>query len=87
MQLTARLTHPNTISVYDYGRTPEGTFYYAMELLEGMTSKSSVESTGPCPLSSFIILRQVCGALQEAHGSGLIHRDVKPANIYLCRQR
>jgi serine/threonine-protein kinase len=87
VQLTARLTHPNTISIYDYGRTPDGVFYYAMELLEGLTLEELVQRHGPLPAGRAIfLLLQVCGALHEAHQVGLIHRDVKPANIFLCRR-
>jgi eukaryotic-like serine/threonine-protein kinase len=87
VQLTARLTHPNTISIYDYGRTPDGVFYYAMELLEGMTLEQLVAAHGPLPPGRAIhLLLQVCGALNEAHQIGLIHRDIKPANLFLCRR-
>ena len=87
VRLTARLTHPNTVTIYDYGRTPEGVFYYAMELLDGIDLEELVKLTGPLPPARAChILLQVAGALAEAHSIGLIHRDVKPANIMLCRQ-
>ena len=87
VKLTARLKHPNTVTVYDYGRTPDGMFYYAMELLDGATLEQIVQSTGPLPIGRVVnVLRQVAGALGEAHENGLIHRDIKPANIMLCNQ-
>jgi hypothetical protein len=87
VQLTARLTHPNTITLFDYGRTDDGVFYYAMELLDGATLQRIVEIDGPQPAGRVLrILRMACGALAEAHGIGLIHRDIKPANMMLCRQ-
>jgi serine/threonine protein kinase len=87
VQLTARLTHPNTITIFDYGRTDDGIFYYAMELLEGATLQRIVEVDGRQPVARVVrMLSMACAALSEAHGIGLIHRDIKPANIMACFQ-
>jgi eukaryotic-like serine/threonine-protein kinase len=87
VQLTAGLTHPNTVMIFDYGRTPEGIFYYAMEYLTGVNLNELVDRYGPLPEARVVhILRQVCESLAEAHATGLVHRDVKPSNIVLtCR--
>ena len=79
---TAMLTHPNTVTVFDYGQTTDGVFYYAMELLEGASLQEIVEVDGPQPAERVIhLLEQVAGSLAEAHHAGLIHRDIKPGNI------
>lgn len=87
VQTTSRLNHPNTIAIYDFGRTPEGVFYYAMEYLDGIDLQSLVEKYGPQPPGRVIyILTQICGSLYEAHSMGLVHRDIKPANVMLNRR-
>jgi hypothetical protein len=83
----SRLTHPNTIEIYDVGRTPDGTFYYAMEYLPGLNLAELVSLEGPVPPNRVIhILKQVCASLREAHEQGLVHRDIKPMNIMLCER-
>jgi predicted Ser/Thr protein kinase len=87
VQLTSRLNHPNTIAIYDYGRTPDGVFYYAMEFLDGINLEDLVHRHGAQPEARVVaILEQICGSLSEAHGIGLIHRDIKPANIMLTER-
>ncbi len=87
VQATAKLTHPHTIEVYDYGQNKEGVFFCAMELLPGMNLRELVKESGPLPLGRVVhFLRQACGALTEAHASGLIHRDIKPSNIFASQR-
>jgi serine/threonine-protein kinase len=87
VRTTARLSHPNTVEIYDYGRTEDGTFYYVMELLSGLSLADLVERHGPLPPGRAIfLLRQACSALAEAHAAGLVHRDLKPANIFAARR-
>jgi serine/threonine-protein kinase len=87
VQITSRLNHPNTVAVYDYGRTPEGVFYYAMEYLDGVNLEELIAADGPQSAGRTVhLLRQAAGSLAEAHAHGLIHRDVKPSNLVLCRR-
>lgn len=87
VQSASRLSHPNTIEIYDYGRTADGTFYYAMEYLPGLTIAELISLEGVVPAERAIhILKQVCASLHEAHGCGLIHRDIKPLNLILCER-
>ena len=85
VQSAARLAHPNTIEIYDYGHTDDGTFYYVMEYLQGLSLADLVRQAGPLPPGRVIYLfRQVCAGLAEAHGLGLVHRDLKPANVFVA---
>ncbi len=82
VKATSRLKHWNTVQIFDYGHTDDGTFYYVMEYLPGLTLDQIVKANGPLPPARAIhFLRQMCAALHEAHAIGLIHRDIKPANI------
>ncbi|MCA9756180.1 MAG: serine/threonine protein kinase [Candidatus Eisenbacteria bacterium] len=85
-QATSGLCSPHTIELYDFGIAEDGTFYYVMELLDGIDLKSLIERQGPIPPERVVhVLRQVCHSLHDAHRRGIVHRDIKPANIYLCR--
>ncbi|HEV3165007.1 MAG TPA: protein kinase [Isosphaeraceae bacterium] len=87
VRTTARLSHPNTVEIYDYGRTDDGTFYYVMEYLPGMSLADLVDGHGPLPPERAIhLLRQVCQALHEAHEAGLTHRDIKPTNLFASQR-
>lgn len=83
----ATLTHWNSVEIYDYGHSPDGTFFYVMEYLPGMTLQEMIDRHGALPAGRAIhFLRQVCAALKEAHGIGLIHRDIKPSNVLVCQR-
>jgi len=87
VQAMANLTHWNSVEVYDYGRAEDGTFYYVMEYLPGMSLQELTDRFGPLPPGRAVhFLRQVCAALREAHGIGVIHRDIKPSNIIACER-
>ncbi len=87
VQLVSQLTHPNTIEIYDFGHTPEGLFYYAMEYVQGLNLQQLVELNGPLSSDRVVwILQSVCRSLREAHARGLVHRDIKPQNIMVCQR-
>ncbi|MEO8214217.1 MAG: serine/threonine-protein kinase [Myxococcales bacterium] len=87
VQTTSALRHPNTVAIYDYGHTPDGVFYYAMEYLDGVDLELLIQREGPLPEARAVhILIQIAGALDEAHAAGLVHRDIKPSNVLLCDQ-
>ena len=85
-QLIAQLRSPHTVTLFDFGVAEEGSFYYVMELLDGVDTDTLIKRFGPIPAERVVyILRQVCHSLSEAESCGLVHRDIKPANIFLCR--
>jgi serine/threonine-protein kinase len=85
--VTAKLTHPNTITLYDYGRTEDGIFFIAMEFLDGRTLSQAMQQEGPLAQERVVhVAQQICRSLREAHALGIIHRDLKPANVMLLRQ-
>jgi len=85
-RITASLRSPHTVELYDFGVTEDGVFYYVMELLNGIDLGTLVTRFGPLPAARAVhILRQTCLSLEEAHRHGIIHRDVKPSNIFVCR--
>jgi serine/threonine protein kinase len=87
VRLTATLSHPNIVDVYDYGRADDGTYYYVMEYLPGLSLEDLVQLHGPLPPGRVVyLLRQVCQALFVAHAAGLIHRDIKPSNVIAARR-
>jgi serine/threonine-protein kinase len=84
--IASKLTHPNTVTIFDYGKTDDEVFYIAMELLEGRTLHRALREEGPFPPDRTMhIARQICRSLREAHALGVIHRDLKPANVYLVQ--
>jgi serine/threonine-protein kinase len=87
VRMTARLSHWNTVEIFDYGRTDDGTFFYVMEYLPGLSLEDLLQRHGPLPAERVIhLLRQCCQGLREAHACGLIHRDIKPANLFAAQR-
>ena len=87
VRMTARLSHWNTVEIFDYGRTDDGTFFYVMEYLPGLSLEALLERHGPLPAERVVhLLRQTCQGLREAHAIGLIHRDIKPANVFAAQR-
>jgi serine/threonine-protein kinase len=87
VQLASSLSHPNTITIFDYGRSEGGDLFYAMEYLDGLDLQRFVDRFGPMPPERAVhVLRQVCGSLSEAHSAGIVHRDLKPANVFLTHR-
>lgn len=87
VRATAKLSHWNSVEVFDYGRTDDGSFYYVMEYLPGLSLAELVRRHGPLPAERVVhLLRQTCDALREAHAFGLIHRDIKPGNIFAAER-
>ena len=85
-QAIASLRSPHTVNLFDFGIADDGTFYYVMELLDGLDAERIVNKFGPMPAERVIhVIRQVCHSLSEAESISLVHRDIKPANIFLCR--
>ncbi len=87
VRLTAKLRHPNTIDIYDYGRTEEGAFFYVMEYVKGVSVEELIRDHGrQSPGRVIHVMNQICGSLQEAHLQGMVHRDIKPANVLVSSQ-
>ncbi len=86
-RVTANLASPHTVRLFDYGVSRDGVFFYVMELLDGVDLQALVDHWGPQPLGRVVrVLDQVCSSLAEAHDAGMVHLDIKPANVFLCRQ-
>ncbi len=83
---SSKLSHPNTVTIFDYGRTDDDVYYIAMELLEGRTLHRALQDEGPLsPQRTMLIASEICRSLREAHTKGVVHRDLKPANVFLVR--